>query len=82
MYEIFCACDLLIGGLEEANQLRGPHRVQTSHQCTFTWGWGGSYKISLLHLEDLRSVDTIDTSVAAVTQEMFQLTRKAIEHIP
>ncbi len=36
MYEVLCACDCLIGEWEKVKQLRGPHKVQTSHQSTFS----------------------------------------------
>ena len=40
MYVLLCACDFLIGEWEEANQLRGPHKIQTSHQPTIPEGRG------------------------------------------
>jgi hypothetical protein len=55
MYVVLCACDFLIGEWEEANQLRGPHKVQTSHQRTFPEGSGRVMKY-LLRLENLRFI--------------------------
>ena len=40
MYVVLWACDFLIGEWEEADQLRGPHKVQTSHQSTIPEGSG------------------------------------------
>lgn len=40
MYVVLCACDFLIGEWEEENQLRGPHKVQTSHQRIIPEGSG------------------------------------------